>query len=977
MAGTIDSIHVLHVDDKLDFAELTATFLEREDDRFTVDTAPSASEARAHLDETAYDCVVSDHDMPGQNGIEFLKEVREVYPDLPFILYTGKGSEEVASDAISAGVTEYIQKESGSSQYTVLANRIRNAVEKYHAQTELADREKRLNLFFEQSPLGVIEWDENFNFVRLNDAAEQILGYSEDAVVGRSWEVIVPDSEQEPVDDVVSDLLENSGGYRSVNENIRENGERIVCEWHNRVVSDDSGDVVAVFSQFQDITEKEERKAELQRSERRYKAVFNDPNILVGLLEPDGTVVDINQTAMDYIDPTLDEITGEPFWETPWFDQAEGIQQAVKERVNRAADGEYVEFEADLVRPTGDPYTVEGVFRPVANDDGEVVSLLISTRDITERKERERDLQQYEAYLEESSDIITVLDEDGIITYQSPAVERILGYEPEELVGRNGFDLIHPDDVDEVHDTFIDLSARPGETATVEGRFEASDGEWHWLEIRGTNQLGHDAINGIVTNNRDITERKAHQRELEQTNTVLSTLFETLPVGILAEDADRNVLAVNDHLFDLFELPGSPEEIDGEDCEQIAEQVSELFVDSSQFVERINELVTTREPTDNEEIALQDGRTFERSYRPIELPDGDGHLWVYKDISEQKEQWQRYEAVFNHTYQFTGLLKPDGRVLEANDTVLEFSGLDREDVLGQKVWEAQLFPHSTESRDPVKSAVERAADGEFVRHELVIQGANREAVVDFSMRPVTDKQGNVILLVPEGREITERKERERALQRERDRLDEFSGVVSHDLQSPLNVAKGRLELAQEECDSEHLAAIETALDRIERITGDVLWLAREGRDVGSMDAIVLLDTIESAWSIASDRAAHTELRYAGDDLSTVTIEADDDRLCQLLENLFRNAIEHGGDDVTVTVGTVDDGFYVEDDGPGIPADRRDDVFSAGYSTSEEGTGFGLSIVKQIVEAHGWEIHATENAKGGARFEITGVEFVTE
>lgn len=125
--STDDTIYVLHVDDEPDFAELAATFLEREDERLVVTTVATASEGFEYLAEHDVNCVVSDHDMPGKNGIEFLKSVRETYPDLPFILYTGKGSEEVASDAISAGVTDYLQKEGGTDQYAILANRVVNS----------------------------------------------------------------------------------------------------------------------------------------------------------------------------------------------------------------------------------------------------------------------------------------------------------------------------------------------------------------------------------------------------------------------------------------------------------------------------------------------------------------------------------------------------------------------------------------------------------------------------------------------------------------------------------------------------------------------------------------------------------------------------------------------------------------------------------------------------------------------------------
>lgn len=106
-----------------------------------------------------------------------------------------------------------------------------------------------------------------------------------------------------------------------------------------------------------------------------------------------------------------------------------------------------------------------------------------------------------------------------------------------------------------------------------------------------------------------------------------------------------------------------------------------------------------------------------------------------------------------------------------------------------------------------------------------------------------------------------------------------------------------------------------------------------------------------------------------------TIEADESRLHGLFENLFRNAVEHAGDDVTVRVGRLTDetGFYVEDDGPGIPADDRDEIFDHGFTTSEEGTGYGLSIVAEIVAGHGWDITVSESDTGGTRFEITDTD----
>ncbi|RDZ49520.1 histidine kinase, partial [Haloferax sp. Atlit-10N] len=138
-------IRVLHVDDEPDLAELTAVFLSREDDRFVIDSETNVSDGLEAFSEREYHCIVSDYDMPGQSGLDFLNTIRETHPRIPFILYTGKGSEAVASDAISAGVTDYLQKDTGSSQYTILANRVKNAVASYNAQETIRETEQRFS----------------------------------------------------------------------------------------------------------------------------------------------------------------------------------------------------------------------------------------------------------------------------------------------------------------------------------------------------------------------------------------------------------------------------------------------------------------------------------------------------------------------------------------------------------------------------------------------------------------------------------------------------------------------------------------------------------------------------------------------------------------------------------------------------------------------------------------------------------------
>lgn len=205
-----------------------------------------------------------------------------------------------------------------------------------------------------------------------------------------------------------------------------------------------------------------------------------------------------------------------------------------------------------------------------------------------------------------------------------------------------------------------------------------------------------------------------------------------------------------------------------------------------------------------------------------------------------------------------------------------------------------------------------------------------------------------------------------------DRLDRFASTVSHDLRNPLNTALGYLELAEETGDPEHFESAHAALERMDGIIDKLLLLARDPEPVAETDQIHLDALARECWEFI------TTTRETLDIKTDAIIMGDETQVEQLLSNLFSNAVEHGGGNVSVQVGEITDemGFYIEDDGTGIPVENEDQVFNEGFSPGEEGTGLGLAIVQQIAEAHGWDIIVTESESGGARFEITGVEFAT-
>lgn len=214
-----------------------------------------------------------------------------------------------------------------------------------------------------------------------------------------------------------------------------------------------------------------------------------------------------------------------------------------------------------------------------------------------------------------------------------------------------------------------------------------------------------------------------------------------------------------------------------------------------------------------------------------------------------------------------------------------------------------------------------------------------------------------------------RRHQTKELQEKTERLDGFASKLRHEIRNPLNILDGYLTMAQEDGAPEHFEECNWAINRMDRMIDQLLLVARDGNVEVEVEPVDFPAVVNTSWGVV--RGPHAQLETE----TKCRIYADKDRLHELVENLFRNAIEHGGTDVTSTVGDLDDGFYVEDDGNGIPESERDAVFQKGYSTEQHGTGLGLTIVEKISDAHGWDISVTNGTEGGARFEISGVEQV--
>ena len=631
------SISVLHVDDEPPIADLTGTFLERQNDQFVVETATSADEGLEIINDRPPDCVISDYDMPGMDGIEFLQAVREEYPDLPFILFTGKGSETVASEAISAGATDYLQKGTGSEQYELLTNRTQNAVQA-RRETQRADRQEQQ--------------------MRMTEFGG------------------------------------GTGGF----ELDTESGEMLLT------------------------------------------------------------------------------------------------------------DG----------------------FRDLANLPAEADLSL------------------------------------------------------DDAIG-----LYHREDREDIRQT-IDRARQTGEQTHGTWRLQAQNGDERLVDVTFARAFTNEGTNGDVTTLRgvvhDITEQKNREEKTTDREQTLQSTYE-----IIAE-ADRSV----------------------------SEQLEALL-----------------------EVARD-------------------HIGT---------DYATFSHIQDDQYEFERVAVAPGINLEAGDTtdLIELPICERVFQTGEPLVLSDVAAEAPELVDPEWGIAC------YLGAPVVVNGTSYGTFCFYDVEPRSEafsqwEQTFVELLGDWVGAELHRQQTTEQLQRQNEQLEEFANVVSHDLRNPLNIAQGRLELAQGQHDSEHLNAIGKAHTRMEVLIEDLLTLAREGHGVTEFTAVDLSALIDNCWATVETNGATLVTD------TDRTVQADRSRLKQLCENLIRNAVEHGSDDVTVTVRTFENGFYIADDGPGIPQAKRDDVFEVGFSTNTDGTGLGLSIVKQGAEAHNWGIQLSESENGGAQFEITGVNF---
>ena len=740
----------------------------------------------------------------------------------------------------------------------------------------------------------------------------------------------------------------------------------------------------------------------LRVSEETYRGLFDNLTELVYIQDLEGRFLNVNEAVLRAYGYARDEILGR----TPdvLADPAREDVEAVMERFRRAVEGEPQRFEFWARRKDGSVFPKEVALARTSYFGRDVV--IAVARDITERVEAEQALRAREEHfrrlIENASDLVAIVGPDGTIRYESEAVERLYGYTVEEGRGASAWDRIHPDDHPAVAAALAQVVGNPGRTGSAEFRFRDGAGNWHVVEAIGKT-LADDPEDGIVINIRDVTAKRQAERALRESEEHYRALIEN----------GHDIIVILDPLTGRIRYQSpSMQRILGYAPEDLAEASVFDLVHPDDLEAGLAAMARAVQEPGTTHSAEYRFRHRDGSWRLLETfgrtlcPDGpeQGLVFNTRDITERKqaeEALRRSESHFRRLIENAQdnivIVDQAGTMTYQSPSVLRITGYAPEELVGRSAFE---FIH----RDDVPAVAEE------VRKALANPGEIGHAEYRFRHRdgswryleafgqtlsPDCAQEGVVANI----RDVTERRLAEEAMRRaiaEAERANraksEFLSRMSHELRTPMNSILGFAQLLERGAlapsQQRHVHHILTAGRHLLRLINEVLDIARieAGRQQLSLEPVRLGVVMQEALALARPLAAEARVRLVEGDApaADLFVRADRQRLTQVLLNLLSNAVKYNRAEGEVRVGWEplpdEDGgpggvrVRVEDTGPGIPAEKRDQLFvpfarlGAEY-TEVEGTGLGLALSRRLVEAMGGELVLERSGAGGSSFAV--------
>jgi PAS domain S-box-containing protein len=552
-ASEKNKLRILHVDDDAAFLAVAKQCLE-EQDQFQVDTALSAKEALKKIKRSEYDAVVSDYQMPGKNGLELLRELRQAGNKAPFILFTCKGEEEVAIEALNSGVYRYIRKEGNAeATYGELKRSICDTVRVQRAEKLLKETENRLRLITENMQDMLLLTDTNLMCTFASASHKWILGYEPSEMIGKTaYDFIHPDDLARAMEAAEKAFKDNSGGKMEVRIR-RADGSYILAESMGKILTDENGKINGAVITSREITERKKTEEKLRFWKEFNERIVDSIGDSLLVIDPaDYTIRSANKAALKQLKLRRKDLMGNTCYKithhslTPCKPPYHvcPIQETLK--TGKTVTVEHTHFDGD----NSERY-VEVIAHPVRNQKGNVIQVLHLARDITERKKTEEKNRLQARFLNAVGQAIVATDLKGKITYWNRAAEELYGWQEAEVLSRNIIDIMP---AETSQNQAMDIMHRliTGESWSGEFFAKRRDGTIFPAIVTGTpitNDKGE--VIGIIGVSIDISEQKWMQQIFDDAITKVAELNEKLQVveSLTRHDIRNKLAALNGRIF--------------------------------------------------------------------------------------------------------------------------------------------------------------------------------------------------------------------------------------------------------------------------------------------------------------------------------------------------------------------------------------------------------------------------------------------
>ncbi|MCX5855515.1 MAG: PAS domain S-box protein [Deltaproteobacteria bacterium] len=877
------------------------------------------------------------------------------------------------------------------------------------AEKALRSSEEKYRELVENANSIILRMDHVGNVTFFNEFAQRFFGYSEEEILGNNVVgTIVPEVESTGRDLrwLIEDIGLNPDRYvNNTNENMRRNGERVWVAWTNKPVYDDKGQVIEILCIGNDITERKRAEEALMQSEERLRNILEVANI--GIWERDLS------TGVAWRSLYHDQIFGyaEPLPEWTYYETFLGHvlpedRPKVEESNRRSmTDHTQVNFECRIRRVNGEQRWIWVQSNSVINDRNEVVKLTGIVQDITERKKAEDALRQSEEQLrlvtDNMVDLVLQTDTQAVFQYFTPSVTRLLGYRIEDVLGKNAFDFVHPDDCDGAMNAFQE--AMKTGYGMVEARIRHNEGHYIWMELVGNVFFTEKGdVKGIIMGGRDITGRKRMQEALILASQRLNDIIDFLPDATLVIDKEGRVIAWNRAIEEMTGV--SAADMLGKGNYEYALPfygerkpiLIDLVLKPNEDIEAKYISIERRDMVLAGEAympALREGEAYLFGTASV-LRDSKGNIVgaieSIRDITGRRRAEEKYRDIFENAIMGIFQTTPEGRIISANSAFARILGYDSPEEIINAVTDLsrQVYVNPKRRAELLRLIEERKIVQEF---EVQFFRKDRSiAWITINIRAVRDSGGNLLYYEGTVQDITDRKLLETQLRQAQkmEAIGTLAGGVAHDFNNILGAMIGYTEIAQLHAHTEkqkyYLEQVLRASDRAKNLVNQILAFSRQ-QEQERKPVLVAPIVKEGLKLLRSSLPATIKINQSITATSAMVL-ADSTQIHQVVINLCTNAShamrETGGElNIKLDHERVDSGkthhplglsagdyarLTVSDTGHGIDASIMDRIFDPFFTTKGpgEGTGLGLSVVYGIVRDHSGVINvASEPGKG--------------